>query len=292
MPRETVEILGRNWHHALTDLVRAARRSLVVCSPFVGADGTALIQQNLGASFLRGDAELVFLTSLTVDHMLCKATDPAAIMTLAQNVKSSRVVHLPGLHAKVYIADDDLAIVTSANLTAGGIYRNYECGVLLSASTAVERMRTDLLALLELGANVPNERLAVFAEIIAEISEDYKAQLRHNQVNLAEQFKGATASLEDDLLRLRLSSGPIHTVFARSIEYFLRRDGSLTTEELHARISSLHPDLCDNSVDRVIGGKRFGKKWKHAVRTAQQQLKKKGVVLYADGVWQYIGHGD
>jgi hypothetical protein len=62
----------------------------------------------------------------------------------------------------------------------------------------------------------------------------------------------------------------------------------LTTEELHPMIKAIHPDLCDDSVDRVIDGKRFGKKWKHAVRTAQQQLKKRGLICYEDGLWRLV----
>jgi hypothetical protein len=61
----------------------------------------------------------------------------------------------------------------------------------------------------------------------------------------------------------------------------------MTTEDIHPLIKAIHPDLCDDSVDRVIDGKRFGKKWKHAVRTAQQQLKKRGVVRYDDGLWRF-----
>jgi hypothetical protein len=52
----------------------------------------------------------------------------------------------------------------------------------------------------------------------------------------------------------------------------------MPTAELHPLIQRIHPDLCDDSVDRVIDGKHFGKKWKHAVRTAQQHLKKIGKV--------------
>jgi hypothetical protein len=85
---------------------------------------------------------------------------------------------------------------------------------------------------------------------------------------------------------LRLASGPIHTVFARTIQYVLTSHGPMSTARLHPIIRAIHPDLCDDSVDRVIDGKRFGKKWKHAVRTAQQQLKKRGVVCYEDGSWR------
>ena len=77
----------------------------------------------------------------------------------------------------------------------------------------------------------------------------------------------------------------MHTVFAKSIGYLLRKNGPMTTVQLHELIRELHPDLCDDSVDRVIDGKHFGKKWKHAVRTAQQSLKKKGEAEFANGVW-------
>ena len=81
----------------------------------------------------------------------------------------------------------------------------------------------------------------------------------------------------------------MHTVFADTIVYLLRRHGSLPTVAMHPLIERIHPDLCDNSVDRVIDGKRFGKKWKHAVRTAQQQLRKKGLVELVNGRWQLTG---
>lgn len=89
-------------------------------------------------------------------------------------------------------------------------------------------------------------------------------------------------------MRLRLAGGAVHTVFARTIEYLLRRHGPMSTKQIHPLIASIPPDLCDDSVDRVIDGKRFGKKWKHAVRTAQQQLKKKGLIEYVDGAWRLV----
>lgn len=57
------------------------------------------------------------------------------------------------------------------------------------------------------------------------------------------------------------------------------------TVHMHPMIAAIHPDLCDDTVDRVIDGRHFGKKWKHAVRTAQQQLKDRGIVAYADKMW-------
>ena len=78
----------------------------------------------------------------------------------------------------------------------------------------------------------------------------------------------------------------MHTVFARTIAYLLGTHRQLLTVQMHRYIQELHPDLCDDSVDRVIEGKHFGKKWKHAVRTAQQALKKRKLVAYSDGLWR------
>jgi len=77
----------------------------------------------------------------------------------------------------------------------------------------------------------------------------------------------------------------MHTIFATTICYLLEKHGPLTTRQLHPQIADLHPDLCDDSIDRIIDGKRFGKKWNHAVQTAQQHLKKPRKVEIIGGRW-------
>jgi hypothetical protein len=52
----------------------------------------------------------------------------------------------------------------------------------------------------------------------------------------------------------------------------------MTTTRLHEPIRLVHPDLCDDRVGRVIGRRHFGKRWKHAVRSAQQGLRRRGVI--------------
>jgi hypothetical protein len=48
----------------------------------------------------------------------------------------------------------------------------------------------------------------------------------------------------------------------------------------------MHPDLCDDKLDRVIGGVNFGKKWKHLVRSAQQALKREGCIALDGSKWR------
>lgn len=58
------------------------------------------------------------------------------------------------------------------------------------------------------------------------------------------------------------------------------------THEIHPLVEGIHPDLCDNSVDRVINGVHFGKRWKHMVRNAQQSLKAQGLIEIDNRNWR------
>jgi carbamoyl-phosphate synthase large subunit len=71
----------------------------------------------------------------------------------------------------------------------------------------------------------------------------------------------------------------------------LLRSGPRTTVDLHRMVQRIHPDICDDSIDRVIDGVHFGKKWKHYVRTAQQHLKKKDLVAHENGRWYRTSRG-
>ncbi len=69
----------------------------------------------------------------------------------------------------------------------------------------------------------------------------------------------------------------------------LRTHGPLTTEDLHPQVQRMLPQICDDSEDRIIEGKSFGKKWKHWVRSAQQALKREGSIqLRDDGRWELL----
>ena len=73
---------------------------------------------------------------------------------------------------------------------------------------------------------------------------------------------GTPSPLGDAVLALRAGEATT-TIFGRAVLYALRRRGAMTTVEIHDVVRRLLPDLCDDRVDRVIGGVSFGKKWKH-----------------------------
>lgn len=91
--------------------------------------------------------------------------------------------------------------------------------------------------------------------------------------------------MQTKILRNRIQGRTINSIFAKTIKYLLETKGPLSTRELNPFIQSLYPDICDDTIDRVIDGQHFGKKWKHFVRSAQQYLKKKGTIYLKEGKW-------
>jgi len=76
-------------------------------------------------------------------------------------------------------------------------------------------------------------------------------------------------------------------LFAEAIIYVLSQ-GPIPTEQLYPKVQTLLPDLCDDEIELVINGRRFGKRWKHAVRNAQQYLKRSGQIEFDGAQWSLV----
>ena len=212
------------------------------------------------------------------------STDSSAIRLFLEGLSSSEVYHLPKLHAKIYVSGVKQAIITSGNLTRGGLYSNYEYGICIDDPATVANIRSDVLDYAA-GRFVGRQKLLDYCEIAKTVRHSFQEQLSGISRKARNAFQKAYKAAEDELIQLRLAKGAMHTVFEDAILFFLKRNGPLATSEIHRLIESAYPDLCDNTVDRVINGVRFGKRWKHAVRTAQQHLKKKKLIDYIDYKW-------
>lgn len=216
--------------------------------------------------------------------MLSGSTDPAAIADIADAFPNCEVRFLPSLHAKVYVADNSVAVITSSNLTTNGLFRNFECGVRITGVDHVSNIKDQVTRYARLGSPVSQEQLRQFAEICSELRELRRRAEQSVRREVRAEFNRRLEDADTEILRARVAGRAQHAVFAETILYLLRA-GSRRTEELHREIQRIHPDLCDDTVDRVIDGQHFGKKWKHAVRTAQQYLKRDGRVRYAGTHW-------
>lgn len=114
------ERLRYDWKDDLGFLLAEARESLVVSSPYVTIRGADFLLSHLPDG-IKPTLSFSLLTDLSPINVAQAATDPSAVRALAAALPRSRVFHLPRVHAKVYVKDAEAAIVTSGNLTAGGL---------------------------------------------------------------------------------------------------------------------------------------------------------------------------
>lgn len=281
-----VELLRSPWDQQFNQLVAEASTSVVVCSPYIGAGPCERIRQHAAQK----DAEkldVALLTDLSRDNMLSGAIDVAALAALVLALPRSTVRFLPSLHAKVYIADDKQAIVTSANMTDSGLCRNFEYGVNFRDRAIVTAIRQDVLQYASLGSAIDGAKLATFATVVGELREMLKSVERAGRTRLRREFDQRVRKMDDDVLRARAGGRTAHAIFADAILHLLRK-GPMRTVEIHEAIRRIHPDLCDDTVDRVIDGQHFGKKWKHGVRTAQVFLRRRGDIRLVERRWQMV----
>jgi phosphatidylserine/phosphatidylglycerophosphate/cardiolipin synthase-like enzyme len=279
------ELLREDWKEKLASLVQCASEHVLVSSPFVSRRGVDFLIDHLPHSIQQGGSIQV-LANLSPKNIVQGATEPESLQKLNESVSNTIIHHLPGLHAKVYVADTKEAILTSGNLTAGGLEQNYEYGVTTSDAEAISVIRADLEEYAGLGARVQEDELQSYIEAAQNVRSTFREQ-EESQAEAAQQkFEKALAEAKDELVRLRLQGNSTNATFGKTILYLLRRKGPMTTKELHPHIQRIHPDLCDDSIDRVVAGENYGKRWKHQVRAAQSTLKQRGDIVLKNGKWR------
>jgi PLD-like domain len=281
---QAVSLLRSPWTDSLNRLISFVDQDLLIVSPFVKRSAADRVLAQLDARGLRGSVRVGLITDLRPESALAGSMDLDALTRLSRNLSKFEITHLPSVHAKVYVADSKMAIVTSGNLTESGLHGNVEYGVALLDETLVSQVRADFEAYSSLGARISVEEVTALA---AEM-EGLKELFKHAQVSVRRQARRAfdqkLESTRIKLLRYRAKGKTTHSIFSETIKFLLAK-GPLTTKELHPLIQLLHPDLCDDSIDRVIEGVNFGKRWKHYVRNSQQHLKRHGEIRFDGTRW-------
>lgn len=146
-------VATRRTEQVLVDLIQRAKKELFIVS-FVAYDVSSVMAA-INSAVDRGvDTRILVEAPLTQGGSL--HVDPVATMRNAvpsaklyvwtdrpQPFTSGRV------HAKVAVSDDNLAFLTSANLTGHALEKNMEAGVLVEGGSVPDNLRSHLHALIE-----------------------------------------------------------------------------------------------------------------------------------------------
>jgi len=149
-----VSFIKSPWTHSFHELVSTAERNLLLVSPFIKSEAVDDILYNLQGRGVDKDIFVGLLTNLRPESILNGSTDMEAVSLLSRTLPRFQLVHLPSLHAKAYIADDAIAVITSANLTQPGMAGNLEYGVAFRDRSVVREIRRDFQGYAGLGAHI------------------------------------------------------------------------------------------------------------------------------------------
>lgn len=114
-------LLKNNWWNNFKKLI-SETKSLKIVSPVVSEQ---IIVQ------LKKDYDLSNLELITRYNLRDFAQNVSSLPALKLAVSNgSKVYGIKNLHSKIYLFDNK-AIISSANFTTGGLYHNYECGIIV-----------------------------------------------------------------------------------------------------------------------------------------------------------------
>ena len=186
-----LEIITNPAREIFLDLVSNSREQLLA-SPFIKANVAKMILDNKPT-----EAKICLLTSYKLTNFYRKSSDLLALKCFVDS--SIEVRNYPRLHAKTYIFDSKHALITSANLTFGGLQSNYECGILIHDSSTVGRLKSIFIKMFadqEKVSVVTDEILSITECILAKVPKQKKIEFEKSEKDL---FAEVSYEPEDDL---------------------------------------------------------------------------------------------
>ncbi len=266
-------------------LLHVAVQDVLIASPYIKTSEAHWVCHRLRRGRTGGAPKLRVLTDLRSDSVLSGALDVQALRVFCEAGEDAKVISLPRLTSKVYIGDTKMAIVTSANLTPAGLEKNFEYGVGLKDEGVTTAIRADLESYARIGNPLEPHVLSELESIADELKREYQEVQRSSHARIRKRFAQTLNRANIEFLKAQVGTRSAHSLFSEAVIYALSSRGPMETRRLAPEIQKLLPDLCDDAVELMINGERFGKRWKHDVRNAQQALKRQGAVTFDGKRW-------
>ena len=287
-PRSGVlELISRPWQSKLGQLVAGCQRSLLIATPYIKRDAASWLVDTLhGRQRAKRQPQTTVMTDVSPASTLRRSLDIDALLLLAESLQDVVVVDVRRLHAKVYVADERRALVTSGNLTLSAFNANYEYGVLVTDARLAKTVASDLLRYAQNGRQISRAEL----ELMSDVSRDFTGQDRQTAERLTAGARLELAREWDEIAETfgapaaLLETGSVR--FKEPILAVLRSRGPLTTKQLCDAIQHSWPDLCDDSIIRVAKDGTRKKQWRHDIHTAQETLQRRSLLRRdSRGLW-------
>lgn len=130
-------IIKSPWENSFLDLVRQSKKRMYLASPFIKRQTAEAIVKNIN-----GNLVIKYIHSFKLANFHRGVSDLEALKIFNGNNVKQKSIH--NLHAKIFIFDDK-AVITSANLTPGGLRNNVEYSILIQGHL-VKEIENDYLS--------------------------------------------------------------------------------------------------------------------------------------------------
>jgi hypothetical protein len=134
-----LKVLRSPWKDELLGLVSRAEVSIKIAAPFVKKDVCREV-----LSQKQGSVQVELVTAFKLASVHAGALDLEAMEDILG--QQGLVRNLARLHAKIYLFDQKKAVVSSANLSSGGLLNNFEYGLLTDDEAVVQAIAQEFSA--------------------------------------------------------------------------------------------------------------------------------------------------
>ena len=139
---------------------KLAKNSVTIISPFI----TTFVVKSLVRSLPGNELSIRVCSRFNSQTFNQRSSDFAALEILSKwnQLWDVTFFRLPRLHAKISLFDG-LCIISSANLTQGGLRTNYEFGLTLSNASAVSELSSEIEKIISASSQVQLHEIAEYA---------------------------------------------------------------------------------------------------------------------------------
>lgn len=199
------EILKTPWKDNFCNFLSNVKKELLISSPFINLEGVKIL---LNAIKRKNKLKLTFITNLSTQNIVKGITEPEAFLEIYNRYKifsEIKIFNLGNLHAKLYLVDEEMVIITSANLTTGGLINNFEYGVLIKNSNIISEIKKDMNKYIFLGDEIDKA-------LLEEVNKEYKKNISKSKDKISNSklnqiLRKSKENIEFILLKNKIKNG-------------------------------------------------------------------------------------
>ncbi len=133
----SIELLTNDHYPYIENAIINSRKQICIISPFIGFNTAKLLSEYIS----KQNVACTIITRFYREDFLNNASSIEGLDLLKKNGAS--IYALKGLHTKLYLFDEAIAVLGSANFTFGGLVLNHELSLYISDETElIESLRS------------------------------------------------------------------------------------------------------------------------------------------------------